>query len=173
MDRNGGKDGRQHRDHAVGTVWGPSAPRRRRCDGKPEVAGPGVPAVSASHTGDLTLAVAGCGPIGCDVEPVTVRALSVWRDLLGPERFALVERISVQSGEELNTAATRVWSAGECLKKAGKASGAPLVLAESTPDGWVLLQSGDLLTATYVASIRNMPDELVVSVLGSRDAQGI
>ena len=113
---------------------------RHRSDGKPEV--DGALNVSTAHSGELTLAVA--GSCGCDLETVAARP---WRELLGPERFALAQQLT----EELNTAGTRVWTALECLKKAG-ASDAPLVLKESRSDHWALFASGARTIATYLAN---------------------
>ena len=122
-----------------------------------------------AHAGDLTLAVAGQGPVGCDVQPVSARHASVWQDLLGPERFQLAEVVAQERAEDQDTAATRVWSATECLKKAGAMMGGPLVLSYTTQDGWVLLPSGPLVTATYVAQVRGTEGILVLAVLARSD----
>jgi len=118
-----------------------------------------------AHAGDLTMAVVGPGPIGCDVEPVAPRPATVWRDLLGPERFALAEVIARELGEDQNVTATRVWAASECLKKVGAMVSAPLVLASSFADGWVLLASGLFVIATFVAPVRGAEGKLALAVL--------
>ena len=132
-----------------------------RADGKPEIAR--GDAVSAAHAGDLTLAVAGGAPLGCDLEPVSARSLETWRDLLGPDRFRLAELISRQ--ENFNTAATRIWTAIECLKKAGSLSGAPLVCQSEDNDGWLLLRAGTLSIATYAAHVRGGSETMIFGVL--------
>jgi enediyne polyketide synthase len=143
----------------------------RRPDGKPEV--PGGPRVSLAHAGDLVLAVAGEGPLGCDLEPVEPRSEATWRDLLGPERLRLAEEIAAGGGGR-DAAATRVWTAVECLKKAGALSDAPLVwvppeAAGPSPgepeDGWLLLRSGELTIGTLVASVERPGTPLAVAVL--------
>ncbi len=83
----------------------------RRPDGKPQLNGDR--SVSISHGERLTMAVAGSGALGCDVEAVRARPEQSWRDLLGRERFELCCLIGKQSGEDLDTAATRVWTACE------------------------------------------------------------
>ena len=133
--------------HAADSPW----PVRRRSDGRPEMAGRNV---SASHAGRLTLAVAGQGAVGCDIEPVAARTAAVWEDLLGADRFRLAGLISAEAHEDFDTAATRVWAAGECLKKAGAMVGASLVLDASKPDGWVVLSSGHWSIATCVPPVR-------------------
>jgi enediyne polyketide synthase len=134
-----------------------------RPDGKPEADGFG--AVSLSHAGHLTMAVAGEGTVGCDLEPVAERGGEVWRDLLGAERLALAELIARETGESEGAAATRVWAAGEALKKAGAAPQSPLLLVSASPDGWVVLSSARLTVATLVSGARGMEAPLALAVL--------
>jgi enediyne polyketide synthase len=119
----------------------------------------------------LTLAVAGNGPLACDIEPVAARTATVWRDLLGADRFQLAGLISAEVREDFDTAATRVWAAGECLKKAGAMVGAPLVLDASKPDGWVVLSSGRCSIATCVPSVEGGPERLTIAVLAMADGR--
>ncbi|HEU4455752.1 MAG TPA: SDR family NAD(P)-dependent oxidoreductase, partial [Longimicrobium sp.] len=123
----GGGDRQAASDRANGRAAGVRVPVRRRPDGRPELLDLPL-AVSAAHCGELTLGVAGLGPLGCDLERVTPRPASLWRDLLGADGFRLAEEIARQAGEELDAAATRVWSARECLRKAGLPHDAPLVI---------------------------------------------
>src|SRR5439155_18628709 len=80
------------RGHA-GQIW-------RRPDGKPVAADNGF--FSAAHAQDLTLAVAGAQGVACDLELVTPRPASVWRELLGDERLRLAERVSGEQSENLD-----------------------------------------------------------------------
>ncbi len=154
---------RTRSDRAMQQALGVEVPIERRSNGKPEAADAG--SVSAAHAGDLTLAVSGAGPLGCDVEPVAARPEAMWRDLLGPERYDLARLIARETEDDLDTAATRVWTALECLKKAGLGPRAPLVLLSSTQDGWVLLASGPLTLATLVVSIRHAQSPLAIATL--------
>ena len=144
---------------------------RRRPDGKPEV--PGDRAVSAAHAGDLTLAVAGPGPVACDVEPVSARPAAVWRDLLGAGGFALAAVVEREAKEDQAAAATRVWAAKECLKKAGAMAASPLVLESTSADGWVLLKSGLLAIATFVVPVRGAETRLALAVLVRKNDAGL
>jgi enediyne polyketide synthase len=130
-------------------------PLSRRGDGKPQVLG--GPEVSVSHGGDLILAIAGDGQLGCDLEPVEHRDAELWRDLLGLERGRLAEHIARSRQEDPDVAATRVWTAAECLKKASVLQDAPLVLGAVASgegaDGWVLLRSGAFTVATFVGPV--------------------
>jgi enediyne polyketide synthase len=138
---------------------------RRRPDGRPEVPGDGW--VSVAHAGELVLAVAGRGPVGCDLEAVEERSAEGWRDLLGEERSRLAATLVAEAGDDPAAAATRVWAAGECLRKAGALHGSPLVLESATDDGWRLLRSGDLAVGTLVTRVAGAPRPLALAVLVS------
>jgi len=128
--------------------------------------------VSASHCGNLTMAVAGRAPVGCDLELVTTRTPAIWSDILGAERFALAEVISHEAQETLDRAATRVWTSVECLKKAGAGILAPLVFTTVAPNGWILLTSGDLKIASGVVQRDGAKEELAIALLtGGEDAR--
>ncbi len=74
-------------------------------------------------------------------------------------------------GEEFDAAATRAWAAGECLKKAGAAIDAPLILARTAAEGWVFLDSGPHRIGTFIAQLRGATNRLALAVLAeSRDA---
>ena len=160
-------------EHAMSLALGRSLAVRHDPNGKPMLATEPAQSVSASHTGSLTLAIGGHGPIGCDVAGVTTRSDTQWRDLLGPRRFGLAERLAGESATGLGPAATRVWAAHECLRKAGWAGDAPLTLVEAQADGWTVLASGELRVATYLASIQDSADLTVVAVLARRDDGGL
>lgn len=142
----------------------------RRANGKPE-ARDGRD-VSASHCEDLTLAIAGRSPVGCDLELVVTRPPAIWRDMLGVERFKLVELICEQTQETLDVAAARVWTSTECLKKAGGGMSAPLVFTRAEPDGWMLLASGESRIASCVIKRDGDKADLAIALLiGGDDAQ--
>jgi enediyne polyketide synthase len=102
--------------------------------------------------------------VACDLETVTARTDTSWRELLGQERFKIAARIAREQSEPADLAATRLWSAAECLKKAGLSAQTPLVLDSATADGWVLLRSGALVIATAVTSVCGIASPLVVAV---------
>jgi enediyne polyketide synthase len=139
----------------------------RRPDGKPMTND--HENVSASHSNDLTLAVAGGAGAACDLEMVVSRSDREWRDLLGGERFKLAGQISRPGAEGMDTATTRLWAATECLKKAGVPVGAPLTLESCTTDGWVLFRSGAIVVATCAVAVENVNSVLIAAVAaGSR-----
>jgi enediyne polyketide synthase len=158
---------RERSDRAIGRLLGTSELVLRRPDGKPEAAAEGR-TISTAHAGDVTMAVGASGPVGCDVEAVTPRSAQAWRDLLGGQGYALAETIAREAAEAFESAATRVWAAGECLKKAGAAPDTPSVFASAPGDGWVMLRSGRLTAPTYVASVRGEERPLVFAVVCQR-----
>jgi enediyne polyketide synthase len=135
----------------------------RRADGKPEACDGRE--VSASHCGDLTMAVAAHSPVACDLELVIPRPLESWRDMLGAERFTLAEIISRETQETMDMAATRVWTSFECLKKSGAGMTAPLVFSSAAPNGWILLESGELKIASCVIKRKGEQEDLAVALL--------
>jgi enediyne polyketide synthase len=164
-------------DNAIRRALGENARIVRRPDGKPQtVSGQ---CVSASHSGDLTLAVAEIRPargtegaaehharrISCDVEAVASRPQNTWRDMLGGARFELAKAIPCGDASTFDLAATRVWCANECLKKAGLGIDAPLIIDSDAGDGWLFLHSGSSLIATYAADVAETEATQVFAVL--------
>ena len=142
----------------------------RRADGKPEARDGRN--VSASHCGDLTMAVAATSAVGCDLELVMPRPTETWCDMLGVERFKLAEILSRETQETLDVAATRVWTAVECLKKVGAGMTAPLGFTSAASNGWILLVSGELKIASGVVRRDGVKDELAIALLtGGEDAR--
>jgi enediyne polyketide synthase len=139
-----------------------------RGDGKPELPGEGM-SVSASHGAGVTLAVGGTGRVGCDVEVVRERTADDWQALLGAGMSELAELVQRERGEELPVAATRVWSAVESLRKAGRVLPGPVVLAGVGGDGWVLLESGHSKIATFCTRLRDEPNPVIFAILTEGD----
>ncbi len=140
-----------------------------RADGKPELAD--GTSISASHTAGLTLAVSAAdGQVGCDAELVTDRTPDDWELLLGAEHFALAELTGRERGEDLAVAATRVWSAMECLRKLGLAIAAPLTFDKGPRDGWALFVAGDTRIATFATSVRAIASPVVFAIATESEA---
>jgi enediyne polyketide synthase len=153
-------------DRAIAAAIGePSISVRRRVDGKPVAVADR--AVSVAHAGALTLSVASARRVvSCDAEPIVHREQREWSDLIAADRTSLAQLITQQSpSDDLDAAATRVWSAAECLKKAGLPTHVPLVYRESTTDRWVLLGAGGATIATWVGAVRNQSTPLAVALL--------
>lgn len=168
----GGRDARRKQTKvAMERMLGRPTVITHRGDGKPEVADEDI-AVSSSHGAGLTLAVSGRGRVGCDVETVAERAPEDWQGLLTADQSALADLIQREREEGPAVAATRVWSAVECLRKAGRTLTGPITLAQGGPDGWVVLQSGAAKIATFVTSVLDQPDPVVFTILTEEDGNG-
>jgi enediyne polyketide synthase len=174
-DISTGDDRKYRSEHTIKRLLGNNALLEHRPDGKPELHEVDDSLdVSISHSGDVTLVIAGTGRIGCDVEPVTTRSTTVWKDLLGLDGFKLAEYVSNEAGEGLDPAATRVWSAIECLKKSGASvTNACMSFKSSTNDGWVTLSSGHTTIATLVCNTRNCDSTMVFAALARGDNAGV
>jgi enediyne polyketide synthase len=155
-------DRRAHTAEAIWKAIDEPADILWRPDGKPQVNNHHT--ISASHTGNLTFAIAGDGPLGCDIEQVEERSTAVWQNLLG-HRVALAQVLAGTTGEDYSTTATRLWTANECLKKAGAGFDSPLLVVNSESDGWVLLSSGHFKLASYVGRISGLQKMLALAVL--------
>lgn len=161
---------------AAGRALGRPATVRYRPDGRPEL--DGGPRMSAAHGVGITLCVVGAappdrdtgpsggdtGPLGCDLEPVVGRTSGDWTGLLG-RHLELARQVAAATGESVDSAATRVWTAVECLQKIGRAGGDPLVLGAHDRPGWVLLESGTARVASLVTTLRGGRQPVAVAVL--------
>ncbi|MEU7279434.1 SDR family NAD(P)-dependent oxidoreductase [Streptomyces sp. NPDC045431] len=130
---------------------------------------PPEPGVSRSHLDDRWVLqvedAASKGPLACDWETVAARPESEWRRILDPEQRALADVLRHQCGEPFDAAASRVWTAAECLAKAGRPARAPLTLGGVFDGGWALLRSGDALIASAVVRVAGVGRPVAVAVL--------
>jgi enediyne polyketide synthase len=134
-----------------------------RPDGRPEVGGGRQ--LSASHGAGLTLCVVADRVVACDVEPVAARPEVTWQSLLG--RYAAIADL-VAADEDLDTAATRLWAAAECLRKVGQPDGAPLTPVTGGAGAWRVFASGPLRIATLATAVGPAPVPVVLAVLAER-----
>ncbi len=74
--------------------------------------------VSLSHDDQVCLCVAGHGPQGCDIAPVTHRLREDWTALLSAERELLMQQLLAAGSDSVDRAGTRIWAAIETLRKA-------------------------------------------------------
>lgn len=169
--RSDGARSRERTDELFAVALGEAVRIERRSDGRP-LAADGR-SVSAAHAGDFTLAVAGGRRVACDVETVAARDAATWRGLLGEDRMKLAELLAREHREDGDTAATRLWTVAECLRKAGLPAAAPLVLETVTKDGWVRLRSGALMIASGVATAGGQPLALAVAMQTRTETQSV
>lgn len=159
-----GADRRAQTSIAAGRAIGAPVTVRHRPDGKPELDGVSI---SASHGAGLSLVVTGSGTLGCDLEPVAHRTESDWADLLG-DLCDVRDLVAAETGEDVDVASTRVWSAFECLRKIGSTTRV-LTVDRAEPDGWVVLSTGDGRVATWVTTVNDLSTPVVFAVLSEEE----
>ncbi len=160
LDRNG------RRDALVQPFGLTGADIRHRADGKPEIC-TGTDCITFSHLPEMSMAVLANGPVGCDLVSVQQRDQALWRQMLGQARHSLANFVAQSEGDTEDTAASRVWAAMECLKKAG-ASGGETLLFEDRREGWITFTAGPYSVATLAVNIQGVSGAVVVGVLTRR-----
>jgi enediyne polyketide synthase len=134
----------------------------KRTDGKPSANGYSL---SRSYSGNVALSISSEHDIVCDAEMVIHQSDARWCTLLGEAHMQLVSNIQRETGEGRLLAATRVWCAVECIRKAGLQDSSPLLLERSEPDGTVYMHSAGHKVMTYNCSIKNEPVSSMFAVL--------
>ncbi len=134
-----------------------------RPDGKPTVVGDMH--ISASHCRDITMGVASVCNTAGDIETVIERTEEEWSELLSEADRDLAAVVTLEAKQDISVSATRVWTARECLKKAGRPSGCPLVLAQALPENWVLFKSGQVTIASLATTMRDFADPVAIAIL--------
>ena len=125
-----------------------AVPVLRRKDGKPLPAGEHAGShVSASHDGEIGLAVAHEKPVGCDVQIVDT---GEWNDVLGYHDAPLADVCTRLSGDDRPYAAARVWSARESMKKLAGDPLVPLTVDTCGDHRRVTFRSGQSRIDTFV-----------------------
>lgn len=159
--RDGSADRRAQTTLAASRAVGAPVTVRYRPDGKPELDGA---TITASHGAGLSLVVTGAGQLGCDIEPVVHRGDDDWAGLLGGGLTAVRDLVVTETGDGVDAASTRVWSALECLRKTGSSTRA-LRVDRVVGDGWVVLSAGGARIATWVTTVNDVAEPVVVAVL--------
>jgi enediyne polyketide synthase len=154
-------DGVRRPADLVSRALGRTVEIRHRPDGRPEADDPRTISISYSAAADL--AVAGTGTISCDIEQVVPRSAEAIAGLLG-SHSRVATLLAADLAEPAEVAATRVWSALECLQKAGR-PGTILTVLPGAADGWAVLRAGDARIATLVVPVGPAATVTVLAVL--------
>jgi enediyne polyketide synthase len=173
LERNSHLDHRSRTERAILHAVDRPCSVHWQSNGKPEVDVPLV--VSATHSGDLTMAVAAAQMIACDMEGVSERSEEMWRDLLGLEPWLLAKSIANLTNEDVNTAATRVWTTLEALAKAAIPEPGPMSIVSTSinQEGVAELSCSGMSIATLVVRCCDEPKTFVISVLTRSGACGV
>jgi len=91
----------------------------------------------------------------CNIQVVRPRSDELWRTLLRTHEYALAQHLSSQTGEDFDTAATRVLAVNELLKVSGLSLDTQMVQSRIEQDGWQMLDVGSHLVLTFVTSVRS------------------
>ena len=62
----------------------------------------------------------------------------------------------------------RIWTAVECLSRAGRPPTTPLVVVGGCEEGWLLLRAGTGLIASTVVRVRDVREPVAVSIMTER-----
>jgi enediyne polyketide synthase len=124
----------------------------RRPDGKPD---PFLGAAAAvAHTDDMRLTVDSV-EAACDIETMEHRSGETWESLLQPDGWRLALRIAREAREDIDIAATRVWTAAETLEKLGVTPPHAWRLEQPPEgDGRVIIGSGAAAVLTAIVRVR-------------------
>ncbi|AWS46540.1 SDR family NAD(P)-dependent oxidoreductase [Streptosporangium sp. 'caverna'] len=114
-----------------------------------------------SHLDDLVLGVN--GPAYCDWERVGGAGRT-----LGPAFDPLVAELLPRCAETEEIVSARIWTAVECLSKAGRPPTTPLVVVGGYEEGWLLLRAGTGLIASTVVRVRDVREPVAVSIMTER-----
>ena len=109
------------------------------------------------------MCVAAAGSVACDIQTVSQRSWEVWQGLLAAHAD-LATVVANETGESLDIAATRVWTAVECMVKTDRTPRDPLFLSSTTSDSWTVFSSGDLQVAAFTTALRDVAEPVVCAV---------
>ncbi len=144
---------------------------RKRTDGKP-LAFPGTASVSLSHYGTTTLLTNALTEMSCDIEKISEKPFSHWEKLLQNGRYELAREIATACNEDISSAATRVWCALECLRKAGFSERAPLFPLKSE-DSSIVFESGSQKILTVKWTLKDIGPAVIAVLLNGRHEKEI
>ena len=116
-----------NKDCSFTLSWLPSGKPRIECVGLPKAD------VSIAHDDRTCLCVVGTGPVGCDWLPIMIRSREDWEALLGMARVPLLDQL-VATGDDVDRAGARIWSATEAIRKATQAAEVALSLVNRQQD---------------------------------------
>lgn len=155
---------RAHSDAVLSQLL-PSSTVGRTSDGRIVVEGNAH--VSTAHEPRYTLALVSDHAIACDVEPADPRSAEAWQQLLG-KHWPVATRLAEEANEDLDSAATRVWGAMECVRKLGLRD-ASLTLAQSPHDDVVTIHAGTQTVHSWVIRVGD-GSPTVISLTGEGQA---
>ena len=128
-----------------------------------------VPVTISSPAAGISFALAGGRLLGGAVEvaaPGQAEELAAW---LGTDGFTLARRLA-DRGESIQAAVARVKGAVESLRASGQARGPVSEAAGNWPEGWTVLQSGDMTMASFATTLQQVDSPVVFTLLARTSA---
>lgn len=125
----------------------------KRIDGKPFLNEQEF--ISKSGSGTVQSAIIASEKVGLDIEVVIALNENKWKDVLHASHYELAEYLSKELEEEMNTSATRIWTAIECVRKMGHFESGDIFLVKKHPCGFLELQVNSYVVYNTCLSIIN------------------
>ncbi len=142
----------------------------KRPDGKPELVD-SVENVSITHADSFTFVVSSLNQVACDLEVITLRSMDTWQDLLN-QQHTLISPLTEKLAEDEQQVATRLWTAKECLKKAGLDVNTPLFIQTVDTDNWLVLASEQVNIVSTIIKLQESDLALAILIRKSCTTNG-
>lgn len=129
--------------------------------------------VSLSHDDHVCLCVAGLGPQGCDIVPVTHRLQEDWTALLSNSYELVRQQLLEKSSDSVDLAGTRIWAAIEAVRKATNAQKIDLEINRYEGDSILLrgiTSDNQLYVLTFPLALTRGPERVVAVVVSDPQA---
>ncbi|MBE9048953.1 hypothetical protein IQ243_00715 [Nostocales cyanobacterium LEGE 11386] len=129
--------------------------------------------VSLSHDDRVCLCVAGLGPQGCDIAPVTHRLREDWTALLSNSREPVMQQLLENSSDSVDLAGTRIWAAVEAVRKATNAQKFDLEIDRYEGDSILfrgITVDNQIYVLTFPLALTRGPERVVAVVVSNPQA---
>jgi acyl-CoA thioesterase FadM len=126
--------------------------------------------VSLSHDDRVCLCVAGIGPQGCDIAPVTHRLREDWTALLSNAREPLMQQLLEKTSDSVDQAGTRIWAAVEAVRKATNAQRIDLEIDRYEGDSTLfrgMTADNQTYVLTFPLTLTRGPQRIVAVVVST------
>lgn len=123
--------------------------------------------ISLSHDELVCLCVAGWGPQGCDIAPITQRSLPDWIALLSRSREPLMQQL-LEVKDSVDCAGTRIWAAVEALRKATNSQDIQMDIDQQQGDSVLfrgIIPNAQMYVLTFPLKLIRGPERVVAFVV--------
>ena len=134
----------------------------RRLDGRPMLKSGKY--YSRSYSSGNSVSIMADDVVSCDMERITARERGSWELLLGG-RTGMLKRISEAMNEDFDAAASRIWSAMECIRKSGLTLFSQLSIGAKDSPAIIYFNCGEHRIISYKCKLAEPAQEYILSVL--------